>query len=186
MTVERWLPIPSCPSYSVSDQGRVRSEARTITDSLGRTRRLRSCLLRPGRSDDGYYTVSLHGQTHSVHVLVLTAFTGPRPPGMEGCHEDNDKTNNWWTNLRWDTHRENALDIVRAGIHYQQSVTHCPLEHALAPPNLHASLARKGRRACLACHRARANQQHAEKRGRVFNIRAAADAHYARITTRAN
>lgn len=178
---ERWRPVPGYPGYSVSDHGRVRSDARTITDSLGRERRLQGYDLRAGRTTSGYYTVSLSGRTCSVHHLVLTAFVGPRPPRMEGCHDDDDKADNRLVNLRWDSRRENTLDRVRNGIHHKRNRTHCPLDHLLVPPNLHASMAAKGYRNCLACHRARANRQYAKKAGRSFDLKAAADAHYAKI-----
>jgi HNH endonuclease len=38
-----------------------------------------------------------------VHRLVLEAFVGACPPGMEACHNDGDPTNNRIDNLRWDT-----------------------------------------------------------------------------------
>lgn len=58
-----------------------------------------------------------NGKYHSyaVHRLVLEAFVGPCPEGMEGCHEDGDPTNNDLTNLRWDTHKGNMLDSVKHG-----------------------------------------------------------------------
>ncbi len=50
-----------------------------------------------------------------IHTLVLLAFVGPRPVGMEGCHEDGDYTNANLDNLRWDTHKNNGADMVRHG-----------------------------------------------------------------------
>lgn len=49
-----------------------------------------------------------------VHRLVLDAFVGPRPSGMQACHyPDFDKGNNRLENLRWDTHAENERDEYR-------------------------------------------------------------------------
>jgi hypothetical protein len=45
-----------------------------------------------------------------VHDCVLEAFAGPRPPGMLGCHDDDDPWNCDASNLRWDTNRANQLD----------------------------------------------------------------------------
>ncbi len=45
-----------------------------------------------------------------VHLLVLTAFRGPCPNGMQGCHEDGDRFNNVLSNLRWDTVLKNHAD----------------------------------------------------------------------------
>lgn len=50
-----------------------------------------------------------------VHRLVLEAFVGPCPIGMEGCHNDGVPEHNRLGNLRWDTHRENIQDIFRIG-----------------------------------------------------------------------
>jgi len=40
----------------------------------------------------------------SVHSLVLEAFVGPRPEGMDGCHENDVPWDNRLSNLKWDTH----------------------------------------------------------------------------------
>lgn len=50
-----------------------------------------------------------------VHRLVLCAFVGPCPVGMECCHNDGNPRNNTVENLRWDTRKANAQDMVRHG-----------------------------------------------------------------------
>jgi hypothetical protein len=50
-----------------------------------------------------------------VHRLVLEAFVGPCPDGMEGCHGDGDTANNRLGNLRWDTPKSNRADASRHG-----------------------------------------------------------------------
>jgi hypothetical protein len=50
-----------------------------------------------------------------ISRLVLEAFVGPCPPGMECCHNDGDPTNNRLGNLRWDSHRSNMADKTRHG-----------------------------------------------------------------------
>jgi hypothetical protein len=45
-----------------------------------------------------------------VHDLVLLAFVGAKPAGLEVCHGDGVKTNNRLSNLRYDTRSANALD----------------------------------------------------------------------------
>lgn len=50
-----------------------------------------------------------------VAVLVLEAFVGPCPEGMECCHYDDDRSNNRLNNLRWDTHANNVRDGYRNG-----------------------------------------------------------------------
>jgi hypothetical protein len=51
-----------------------------------------------------------------VHRLVLLAFVGPCPEGMECRHfPDRDVTNNNLDNLQWGTKEENAADKVIHG-----------------------------------------------------------------------
>lgn len=47
--------------------------------------------------------------------LVLLAFAGPPPDGMEMCHNDGDSFNDRFDNLRWDTHAANVRDVSRHG-----------------------------------------------------------------------
>lgn len=51
-----------------------------------------------------------------VHRLVLEAFVGPCPKGMECCHEDDNYTNNRLGNLRWDTRLASCRDAGRNGV----------------------------------------------------------------------
>ena len=46
----------------------------------------------------------------SIHRLILEAFCGPCPEGMEGCHNNGDPTDNQLSNLRWDTRESNHAD----------------------------------------------------------------------------
>lgn len=50
-----------------------------------------------------------------VHRLILEAFVGPCPPGLEACHNDGDPTNNRVSNLRWDTRESNIVDSINHG-----------------------------------------------------------------------
>lgn len=72
------------------------------------------------RGKNGYVLVSLHApgvrRRRYVHHLVLEAFVGPCPPGMETCHfPDPARNNNALCNLRWDTRSANARDTRRVG-----------------------------------------------------------------------
>lgn len=49
------------------------------------------------------------------HKAVLEAFIGPRPKGMEACHNNGDPFDNKVANLRWDTTRNNQLDRIKHG-----------------------------------------------------------------------
>lgn len=50
-----------------------------------------------------------------VHSLILEGFVGPRPPGLEGCHENGVGTDNRIGNLRWGTSQSNKNDMIRHG-----------------------------------------------------------------------
>lgn len=73
--------------------------------------------MKPGRTTTGYFHITLRdvdGNRHKcipVHRLILEAFRGPCPPGMEARHfPDATRTNNRLENLAWGTRSENFLD----------------------------------------------------------------------------
>lgn len=105
---ERWREIPGFDGiYMISDTGRVISKAR------GRWK-----FLSPTTSQDGYKMLSLRsgkgaerkGLCRALHCLLLTTFVGPRPEGMQGCHNNGVRTDNRLCNLRWDTPSANQQD----------------------------------------------------------------------------
>lgn len=51
----------------------------------------------------------------TVHAMVCETFHGPRPPGMQACHENGDPSDCRADNLRWDVPQKNAADRVRHG-----------------------------------------------------------------------
>mgnify|MGYP007071567219 CR=1 FL=1 len=76
----------------------------------------------PMTTKKGHLRVELHSlacgvrpRKFFVHALVLTAFVGPCPDGMEGCHGDGNPKNNAVGNLRWDTPVGNWSDRKRHG-----------------------------------------------------------------------
>ena len=54
-----------------------------------------------------------------VHRLVLEAYVGPCPEGMECRHLDGNSLNNNLGNLAWGTHLENSQDMERHGHIYR-------------------------------------------------------------------
>lgn len=169
MNAERWRPIPGYEgSYEVSDLGRVRSLDRM--DARGRTRTGR--LLRLRRTTRNHLAVALYKdltrRDYQVHHLVLVTFVGSRPPGTEGCHWNDDPTDNRLDNLRWDTRSANCLDSVRNGGHARAGKTHCPSGHAYTPENTYVYP--NSKRACRECRRIY-RETHADERrakGREF------------------
>lgn len=115
---EIWKPVVGYEgAYKVSTFGRVRSLDREVACSrkISPTGRklFRGRVLR-ALSVGAYLAVSLsvRGRSRSIYVhrIVLEAFAGACPPGMEACHNDGDPTNNRPTNLRWDSRAHNHLD----------------------------------------------------------------------------
>lgn len=106
--------IEAYPGYRVGSNGSVWSEWNSRWGRSGTWRRRK---LVPSKR--GYLTVVLYNtagrRRFYVHHLVLRAFVGPRPSGLEGCHEDCNHQNNRACNLRWDTSAGNRADTIRAG-----------------------------------------------------------------------
>lgn len=79
--------------------------------------------LKPKRVGKGgrYRNVCTHpGKVYRyIHHLVLEAFVGPCPEGMECCHGDGDPANCRLSNLRWDTPKGNAADKITHGTHLE-------------------------------------------------------------------
>jgi hypothetical protein len=159
---ERWLPVVGWEGYyEVSDMGRVRSVDRTIIRS-GRQSGdgrwfYRGKVLSPGINRLGYPLVALSRSSNitskKVHRLVLEAFVGPCPDGMEACHNDGVRSNAKLTNLRWDTPSANQHDTVRHGHNHRANQTHCIHGHLFDEQNTKRSPARPTIRQCRACHR---------------------------------
>lgn len=167
MTAERWLPVPTYEGkYEVSDLGRVRSLSRVTSHG----RRRRGLVLRPIPRTTGYLQVDLwHDNTQRafvIHRLVLWAFVGPAPAGLEALHGDGDPTNNALTNLRWGTRSENSLDQVAHGTHASTSKTHCPAEHPYDEANTYV-YPRSGARACRTCRRANSSKNYQARKANL-------------------
>jgi hypothetical protein len=115
---EIWLPIAGYEgSYEVSNYGRIKSLERPVHNYIKRGR-----ILKPSPRKRGAgkavtsFAVNLgRSDLRRIHRLVLEAFVGPCPIGMEGCHNDGDCSNNKLQNLRWDTHIANVLDSINHG-----------------------------------------------------------------------
>lgn len=161
-TSERWLPVVGYEGlYEVSSHGRVWSCDRISYTRTGVAKHLKGRMRALSSSDHRYVTVGLsrddarRSKTHRVHILVATAFLGPRPsPGHEVCHDDGNGLNNHVSNLRWDTKAANNRDKDRHGTNYEANKLTCRRGHLLLAPNLVPSVAERGGRSCLACGRA--------------------------------
>jgi len=129
MNQENWKPIPGYEGlYDVSDHGRVHSYlSNRIVGNYNNVR---------------YNNVSLHrkgiSKSANIHTLVMIAFIGPCPEGMEGCHEDGNLHNNTPKNLRYGTPKDNAADreehgrTYRGEKHWKCKLTQVQVEEALS------------------------------------------------------
>lgn len=119
--METWKSVMS-GRYEVSDLGRVKSlVAPGGQKILKPTPHVRS----------GHGVLILTDQDGGrrgtyVHKVVIEAFVGPCPEGMEVLHDDGDPSNNALSNLRYGTRSENLLDAVRHGTHQHAKKTTCP------------------------------------------------------------
>lgn len=181
---ESWKPVVGYEGlYEVSDMGRVRSLDRVVKYSNGSTHPHLGRVLK-FTPLHGYPSVCLAKsgtrKTRYVHLLVLEAFVGPRPPKMEGCHNDDIQTNNCLVNLRWDTPSENRRDIIRNGNNYELKKTRCPQGHELSSPNLNPSDIKRGKRVCRSCNNAR-SWAYRMKNKSLEEIKEKADLYYIRL-----
>lgn len=161
MMTEQWLPVVGWEGlYEVSDHGRVRSLTRTISRGAISECTIRGRVLKPVRGDQGRLQVGLSGPNgksdRRIHLLVLEAFVGLRPAGVDGCHWDDVKNNNRLENLRWDTKSANMRDRVRNGIHHETRKAECKYGHEFTPDNTRINS--RGARCCMECRR-RNNQR---------------------------
>ncbi len=112
--IERWADVSwSKGLYQVSTSGDVKSLPRVVTMVDGRRYRVRGGILK--KQPNGRYrqvTLCIDG-AHVyplVHRLVLEAFVGPCPPGMECRHLNGRRDDNRLVNLTWGTKDEQIND----------------------------------------------------------------------------
>ena len=181
---ETWKPIPGWEGYyEVSDHGNVRSVNRIVSTSSGRKVHYTGVHRKPRAEKTGHLALSLTKNSQKayryVHRLVLEAFVGPCPEGMQACHKDGNPANNHLSNLRWDTQSANTFDQVVHGVHHEARKTHCKRGHLLEMPNLSLPQWDRGKRACLACRRAHGYlRKHPELWGSYKEI---SDSYYSKI-----
>lgn len=156
--VEEWRTVADAPDYEVSNLGRVRS-------NKGKTPRV----LSSGANGWGYstHTLYVHGETTFTyaHTLVLAAFVGPRPAGMDARHLDGNPGNNRLDNLAYGTRAENMQDKRRHGTNVNLNKTHCPSEHPYDEANTYVTP--EGWRHCRTC---RAEASRRSRLGRALTL----------------
>ena len=178
---EDWRAVPGWEGlYEVSDQGRVRSLPRVTRGGFSGTRRISGKVLSPVYTVSGHVGVMLQDGERvfrsGIHRLVMLAFVGPCPEGMEVCHNNGIPDDNRLENLRYGTRSENIYDAVKHRAHWQSKKTHCPRGHSLSGGNVKKS---GNGRECLACSRAFGYVRYHEDRKPDLKI--IADGYYQKI-----
>lgn len=143
LPLEQWRTVPGFPKYEVSDAGHVRGPRGVMTPRMHPRGWLRVNLQRNGGR-----------RTFLIHRLMLEAFVGPRPNGMECRHLNGCKTDNRLTNLCWGTTKENVEDAIRDGQrpdnrgerNGQAKLTVDAVREIRATPRTHGSLVALARR----------------------------------------
>jgi len=116
--VEIWKPVVGLElEFEISSYGKLRSIDRWL-NKLSKTR-TPYVYLRKGRDritilqKSGYISATLNNKTFIVHRLVAQAFISN--PENKRCvnHIDGNKSNNYYKNLEWCTHSENAYHAHR-------------------------------------------------------------------------
>lgn len=118
-----YRPIKNHPGYRVGNDGSVwtrRARGSKIPigfEDTGKDWRRLSVQTK----DCGHLVVGLSDKfrvrrNHFVHILVLEAFVGPKPLGMQACHfPDRNPKNNQVKNLQWGTPEQNRAHMVIHG-----------------------------------------------------------------------
>lgn len=122
--MDLWKDIPGYDdNYQASNRGHIRSKKRVVF------KRHRSGVLMQqtypekilqgtlGRNGYSIIHISIRGikQQVGAHRLVLLAFIGPCPLGMEACHKNSIPNDNEPENLYWGTHEQNMRDRKNRG-----------------------------------------------------------------------
>lgn len=99
--------------YEVSNMGRVRNIQRWVKSKGPGKKFLPVVIRKPQLNRYGYPVVCLNGKPKavlkSIHRMVVEAFIGPIPDGMQVNHKDGNKENNHLDNLEICTGSQNQL-----------------------------------------------------------------------------
>lgn len=114
MKTEQWKPVVGYDGiYEISDLGRVKRIGKCTASPKER-------ILKTRIGPDGYcvafLSYSCKVKAKRIHAIVLEAFIGPRPLGMQANHKNGIKTDNQPKNLEWVTLRENIAHATRNGL----------------------------------------------------------------------
>lgn len=106
---EQWKDIENYPNYQVSNLGNIRN-------------RLTGKFKKPSMSKDGYLVVHLWKKdkmkTFKIHRLVATTFIPNSENKRTVNHINGCKTDNYVSNLEWNTDSENVKHAFQTGLNF--------------------------------------------------------------------
>jgi len=116
----KWRDIPGWElRYAISENGDVKSKDMVVGAKCGKTAVRKGRPLKLVLKNNGYLAVTLTNGVASlqvsVHRLVARAFIGECPLGLHVLHNDGNKGNNHYSNLRYGTPAENVKDTGKHG-----------------------------------------------------------------------
>lgn len=139
--MEEWRPVVGFEGYyEVSNHGRVRTVEHYARKGHGGTRRLvKSRIRKAFPAYGGHLGLILSRGPERirgrVHVMVALAFLGPRPEGLDVCHNNGNPTDNRVENLRYDTKSSNMYDKQKHGTDHYACRNHCSAGHEYTSDN---------------------------------------------------
>lgn len=115
-----WVDIPGWERrYRISEFGDVASKDMPVGAKGGATAIRKGRTLSLIKKNNGYLCVTLTDGVNrpqiSIHRLVARAFIGECPLGLHVLHNDGDKNNNHFSNLRYGTPADNVADTNTHG-----------------------------------------------------------------------
>jgi hypothetical protein len=108
LSPKQWRTLPWLPGYEISEDGDVRHTTRKATRPAGYVLKGGTC--------NGYriYKLPVGGvkRIYSAHRLVCEAWHGHKRNVLhrEAAHNDGNRANNHYSNLRWASRTENNAD----------------------------------------------------------------------------
>ena len=109
------------PGYRFGDDGSIWTCWNRIPKTVGERVQYRLSSrwleMHATRNPDGYRLVKVNGKLRKLARLILEAFQGPPPWGMECRHMNGVPHDDRARNLAWGTHKENIDDKLRHGTH---------------------------------------------------------------------
>ena len=117
---EIWKDIPNYEGYyQVSNLGRVKSLDRIITYSNGKEVYTKGKIIKQSKDSHNRLRLILNKngkkKNYFVHSLVALSFIGEKPDNYIVAHCNGDNNDNRLSNLRYDTIKENSIDMYRHG-----------------------------------------------------------------------